>query len=66
MKAKRQKFSDVNGRKHDLHVVRALGRGNGFGVLDVVTNTFVSGRQGMTRQEAQRELKSYEAKSLAV
>jgi len=65
MKVKRQKFQDINGRKYNLHEVRSLGRGKGFGILNVLTNTFVGGREGATRREAQHDLKSYEAKSPA-
>jgi hypothetical protein len=36
-----QKWEDLDGRKHRLYVVRSMGSGEGFGILNVLTNTFL-------------------------
>ncbi len=53
-------YEDMNGRRHPQHVVRSMGRGRGFGVLDVLINCFVSVTAG-TREEAWQDLRELEA-----
>ena len=63
MKTKHAKFEDLNGRNHDLYAVRSLGRGRGFGVLNTLSNVFVSSQEE-TRDEAERTLVEIEAQGL--
>lgn len=63
MKIQHAKFEDLNGRKHNLFAVRAMGRGRGFGVINTLSNVFVSS-QGETRDEAKRTLAQIEAREL--
>jgi len=44
-----QKWEDLNGRKHKLYVVRSMGAGQGFGVIEVLHNFVVT--TGQTRDE---------------
>jgi hypothetical protein len=44
-----QKWKDINGRKHKLYVVRSMGAGRGFGVIEVLHNFVVA--TGQTREE---------------
>jgi hypothetical protein len=57
----RLKYEDMNGRRHPEHVVRSMGPGRGFGVVDVLTNVFVEPTGG-TREEAWEDLRALEAK----
>jgi len=57
----RMKFEDINQRKHVLHVVRSMGPGHRFGVLNVLTNVFVD-YSCTTRDEAWEALKACERK----
>jgi hypothetical protein len=59
----RLKYKDMNGRLHPEHVVRSMGNGT-FGVVDVLTNSFVSAPQG-TREGAWEYLREMEAKAAA-
>ena len=36
-----QKWEDTNGRKHKLYVVRSMGAGRGFGVIEFLRNFVV-------------------------
>jgi hypothetical protein len=44
-----EKWEDTNGRKHKLYVVRSMGAGRGFGVIEVRLNFVVA--TGRTREE---------------
>ena len=49
MKMINEKWKDINGRKHKLYVVRSMGAGRGFGVIEVLHNFVVT--TGQTREE---------------
>jgi hypothetical protein len=38
----RQRWTDLEGRKHKLYTVRSLGLGQGVGVIDVLRNVVIS------------------------
>jgi len=42
MKMIDEKWKDLNGRKHKLYVVRSIGAGRGFGVIEVRRNFVVT------------------------
>lgn len=69
-KLKDATFADINGTKHKLYKVRTLGRGRGFGTLNVLYNTYVT-TGWKTRKEAIEILRTqtiqvvYAARSLA-
>jgi hypothetical protein len=57
----RAMWQDLHGQRHIQHVVRSLGPGRGFGVLDVRLNAIVVGSDGYaTREQAWEDLKQYE------
>ena len=51
-----QKWEDTNGRKHKLYVVRSMGAGRGFGVIEVLHNFVVA--TGQTREECYEHLRT--------
>jgi hypothetical protein len=51
-----QKWEDLNGRKHKLYVVRSMGAGRGFGVIEVLRNFVVT--TGSTREECYEYLRN--------
>jgi hypothetical protein len=55
-----QKWEDTNGRKHKLYVVRSIGTGRGFGVIEVLRNFVVA--TGQTREECYEYLRTTEEK----
>ena len=52
------KWQDLNGRKHKLYVVRSMGAGRGFGVIEVLRNFVVT--TGSTREECYAYLRDTE------
>ena len=56
---KRSKWIDGDGREHVRYVVRSLGPGRGFGILDVLRNWFVADCFS-TRENAREALREYE------
>ena len=56
MKMIDQKWEDLNGRKHKLYVVRSMGAGRGFGVIEVLRNFVVA--TGSTREECYEHLRT--------
>lgn len=38
----KQRWTDLDGKKHRLYTVRSLGAGRGFGVIDVLRNIVIS------------------------
>ena len=55
-----EKWEGTNGRKHKLYVVRSIGRGRGFGVIEVLRNFVVA--TGWTREECYEYLRTTEEK----
>jgi hypothetical protein len=51
-----EKWADTNGRKHKLYVVRSIGAGRGFGVIEVRRNFVVV--TGSTREECYEYLRT--------
>jgi len=51
-----QKWEDLDGRKHKLYVVRSMGAGQGFGVIEVLRNFVVT--TGSTREECYEYLRA--------
>ena len=51
-----EKWEDTNGRKHKLYVVRSMGAGQGFGVIEVRRNFVVT--TGWTREECYEYLRT--------
>lgn len=49
MKLINEKWKDIYGRRHKMYVVRSMGAGRGFGVLQAVSNRVVA--TGWTREE---------------
>jgi hypothetical protein len=56
MKMFDEKWLDINGRKHKLYVVRSMGAGRGFGVIEVLRNFVVA--TGSTREECYEYLRA--------
>ena len=56
MKMINAKWQDLNGRKHKLYVVRSIGAGRGFGVIEVLRNFVVT--TGSTREECYEYLRT--------
>ena len=50
-----EKWEDLNGRKHKLYVVRSIGAGRGFGVIEVRRNVVVATE--WTREECYEYLR---------
>jgi hypothetical protein len=38
----RHTYKDINGKKHFVHAVRSMGKDQGFGILNILTNTFLN------------------------
>ena len=55
---RRHTWTDGNGGKHVLHTVRKLGRG--WGILNLLTNVFVSSMEYETREQAWDALEEHE------
>jgi hypothetical protein len=55
MKMIDEKWEDLNERKHKLYVVRSMGVGRGFGVIEVLRNVVVA--TGWTREECYEYLR---------
>jgi len=51
-----QRWEDLNGRKHKVYVVRSMGGGRGFGVIEVLRNFVVT--TGSTREECYEYLRT--------
>ena len=51
-----QKWEDLNGRKHKMYIVRSMGAGQGFGVIEVLRNFVVA--TGRTREECYEYLRT--------
>jgi len=51
-----EKWEDLNGRKHKLYVVRSMGPGRGYGVIEVLHNAVVV--TGWTREECYEYLRT--------
>lgn len=56
MKMIDQKWEDINGRKHKLYIVRSMGAGRGFGVIEVLRNFVVVTER--TREECYEYLRT--------
>jgi hypothetical protein len=56
MKMIHGKWEDLNGRKHKLYVVRSMGPGQGFGVIEVLHNAVVATE--WTREECYEYLRN--------
>jgi hypothetical protein len=52
----RQERKMTHGRKHKLYVVRSMGAGQGFGVIEVLHNAVVA--TGRTREECYAYLRT--------
>ena len=52
-------------RRYRRYIVRSMGRGRGFGILDIYTNTFVMWGDGIPRANAQAQLSGYTTADLA-
>jgi hypothetical protein len=51
-----QRWEDLNGRKHKVYVVRSMGAGRRFGVIEVLRNFVVT--TGSTREECYEYLRT--------
>jgi microcystin degradation protein MlrC len=56
MKMINANWKDLNGCKHKLYVVRSMGAGRGFGVIEVLRNVVVT--TGSTREECYEYLRT--------
>jgi hypothetical protein len=56
MKMIDEKWEDLNRSKHKLYVVRSIGAGRGFGVIEVRRNVVVA--TGWTREECYQYLRA--------
>ena len=59
-------WNDIDGSLDRRYIVRSMGRGRGFGILDVYTNTFVMWGAGIPRAKAQEQLSGYTTADLAL